>query len=82
MLFTRDDIPLDATTDDQTSIPTVSTDLSATLADLQAINPSTLMHLKVAFSPSYIKLNKAFVTPCGSKKKPSKPWFRVHAKRA
>ncbi|KZV14096.1 alpha,alpha-trehalase [Dorcoceras hygrometricum] len=37
MLFTRDDIPLEATTDDQTSIPTVSTDLSASLADLQAI---------------------------------------------
>ncbi|KZV18021.1 hypothetical protein F511_39426 [Dorcoceras hygrometricum] len=26
-------------------------------------SPSTLMHLKVAFYPSYIKLNKAFVTP-------------------
>ncbi|KZV32128.1 dystroglycan-like [Dorcoceras hygrometricum] len=37
MLFTRDDIPLDATTDDQTSIPTVSIDLSTTLADLQTI---------------------------------------------
>ncbi|KZV25067.1 hypothetical protein F511_03557 [Dorcoceras hygrometricum] len=37
MLFTRDDIPLDATTDDQTSIPPVSTDLSTSLANFQTI---------------------------------------------